>query len=542
MKNPFAPWILVLSLATMLVVANSYTANLVSQGAVNPTYVSLVEILIKLGVIKADKADLARDIVNERVKVDPFTFAIITPASTSTLVVATSTATTTDVVVATTTATTTSEEIGGTQEQEVVTPVAPRRRTTSGQSITAVSLALSTTSTSYNSFVYATTTVTGGGTLTYSYTDTNGGLQATSSSNTYSHQFTATGTQTITVNVLNNGTFATTTSANVTINSIVPGAPTIGTAATNTPAQAYVPYTAPASNGGSAITSYTVTSNPGSISTTTSSTTGAVVTGLTNGTAYTFTVLATNAVGNSASSSASNSVTPVAAGNVCGSGDTANMLAYWRFEEGTGSSVADVYGSNEGTLFETYTWGAGKVGNAISFDRSDWNAGGGYVDVGGGISGVLTEVTVVAWAKVHSAINTHGFLIARDRWDATGGFAIAYNGSNLYSFGTNSEQMNSATSPNVHDGSWHFVATVFKGSQYMRTYIDDALSAEDNSIALTQFEATAQPIIIGRQNDNDNDYYFDGLIDEVAIFDRALTTPELLNLYNTSNGGAAYCN
>jgi uncharacterized protein (TIGR02145 family) len=67
---------------------------------------------------------------------------------------------------------------------------------------------------------------------------------------------------------------------------------------------------APTNNGGSAITGYTVTSNPGGI-TATGATSPINVTGLTNGTAYTFTVVATNAVGNSVASSASTAVTPV---------------------------------------------------------------------------------------------------------------------------------------------------------------------------------------------------------------------------------------
>jgi hypothetical protein len=70
-----------------------------------------------------------------------------------------------------------------------------------------------------------------------------------------------------------------------------------------------VSWTAP-NNGGSAITGYTVTSNPGSITATTSGT-SVTVTGLTNGTAYTFTVRATNANGTNAASPASNSATPV---------------------------------------------------------------------------------------------------------------------------------------------------------------------------------------------------------------------------------------
>ena len=96
----------------------------------------------------------------------------------------------------------------------------------------------------------------------------------------------------------------------VAISLDVPGAPTIGTALGGN-AQASVAFTTPASNGGSAITGYTVTSLPGNI-TASGSSSPIVVTGLTNGTAYTFTVTATNAQGTGVASSPSNSVTPVA--------------------------------------------------------------------------------------------------------------------------------------------------------------------------------------------------------------------------------------
>ncbi|HBQ82564.1 MAG TPA: hypothetical protein DD745_06755 [Bacteroidales bacterium] len=99
-----------------------------------------------------------------------------------------------------------------------------------------------------------------------------------------------------------------TTSAPATV---VPGAPIIGTASAGN-AQATVTFTAPVSNGGSAITGYTVTSNPGSI-TASGSASPITVTGLTNGTAYTFTVTAKNASGTGPASLASNSVTPLAA-------------------------------------------------------------------------------------------------------------------------------------------------------------------------------------------------------------------------------------
>ena len=99
-----------------------------------------------------------------------------------------------------------------------------------------------------------------------------------------------------------------------------PNAPTIGTA-TAGDASATVTFTAPANVGGSAITQYTAQSNPGGVNATGASS-PIFITGLTNGTAYTFNVWALNSYGPSPAGGPSGSVTPTAIVGVFAGGST----------------------------------------------------------------------------------------------------------------------------------------------------------------------------------------------------------------------------
>lgn len=113
---------------------------------------------------------------------------------------------------------------------------------------------------------------------------------------------------TVTLTPSNSGSLTNPTALTYSATAIAPGAPT-SVSAVGGNAQATVSFTAPASNGGATITSYTVTSSPSNI-TASGSASPITVTGLTNGTPYTFTVTATNTAGTGSASASSNSVTP----------------------------------------------------------------------------------------------------------------------------------------------------------------------------------------------------------------------------------------
>ncbi len=123
----------------------------------------------------------------------------------------------------------------------------------------------------------------------------------------------------------------------------VPGAPT-GVTASAGDTTATVNWTAPSYDGGYAITGYTVTSSPGGlIGSSSGSQTTATVTGLTDGTPYTFTVTATNSIGTGPSSSPSTPVTPIgrpgAPTGVTAAPGNANALVTWNAPAANGSPI-----------------------------------------------------------------------------------------------------------------------------------------------------------------------------------------------------------
>ena len=120
-----------------------------------------------------------------------------------------------------------------------------------------------------------------------------------------------------------------------------PGAPAIGTATPGN-GQATIAFTAPASNGGSAITGYTATCNPGNITAPGGAlATSIVVPGLANGTPYTCSVTATNAIGTSVASGTVG-VTPFIPAVTAFSGPSAT---------GTGTINASFTGGGAGCSF-----------------------------------------------------------------------------------------------------------------------------------------------------------------------------------------------
>jgi hypothetical protein len=227
-----------------------------------------------------------------------------------------------------------------------------------------------------------------------------------------------------------------------------PNAPTIG-AASPGDTQATVTWTAPTNNGGSAITGYTITSTPGNITATAAAgATSGTVTGLTNGTSYTFTVHATNAIGNSPESAASNSVTPAAAAtnvrlNRVIQNCTESSGTPWKYTGAGGSGtdgtvgavsmVSKPSGVNGAAIFKVESVangfmvqiGTGNTVNAYSNNDCIWNNAGTYAVIpsGGSVASPLQNTVTAAtgdWLKIeHTNANTAADFTVTTVWSVS---------------------------------------------------------------------------------------------------------------------------
>ena len=209
---------------------------------------------------------------------------------------------------------------------------------------------------------------------------------------------------------------------------------------------------------------------------------------------------------------------------------SAGLVSWW---PGDGNAN-DIQDGNDGTLFNGATFALGRVGQAFSFDGVD-----DYVEVADSTNLDLGVFTAETWIKTTSTFSVGGFrtmfvkgIAFNENYGAylhtpTGKIRFQFTSAGPYHF------FDSGAS--VNDGIWHHVAVLYDGSQ-MRMYIDGVL---DSSFVPTGMPDTnTHALTFGQRSDPSQALYrWDGLIDELAIYNSALSAAEIQAIFNAGSAG-----
>lgn len=206
------------------------------------------------------------------------------------------------------------------------------------------------------------------------------------------------------------------------------------------------------------------------------------------------------------------------------------LAGYWRLDDGSGSSATDSSTSaNTGTLTNfpgSPTWTTGQIGGALDFDGTD-----DYIDLGTTLTSA-SAITVSAWVKGDANVDGMPIIGSINGEQGSNFQCLAYDnsGSENLSFGN----VGGGTGGNVTVAvtglgtTWHHVVYTNQGTRN-RIYLDGALMVESNSAALTT--NTESNVQIGRCVTGGGTTYFNGPLDEVRVYSRAISADEVVMLY-----------
>jgi hypothetical protein len=206
-----------------------------------------------------------------------------------------------------------------------------------------------------------------------------------------------------------------------------------------------------------------------------------------------------------------------------------NLVAYWKFDEGTGTTTADSSGNgNTGILTNGPMWSAGRIGNALYFDGTD-----DIVTVADSNSLHLSNAfTLSAWVNpAATSMDWNAILVKNSKYylyaSTTGGCG---NGSPMGGFST--QIINAVCQPSpLPANSWTHLTVTYDGSAL--TLYRDGVPVGVSPIS-GAFSFTTETLQIGGSKFGE---YFKGLIDEVRIYKTALSDTEIQTIYQQESIG-----
>ena len=201
----------------------------------------------------------------------------------------------------------------------------------------------------------------------------------------------------------------------------------------------------------------------------------------------------------------------------------ANLLAHWRFDEGTGTTVTDCSGNGNTGTFDG-SWSRGRFGSAGKFAAASTQevtvASSATLNMGTGNFSVALWVrtSTVAAAMLVSKYSTVGFFVGID--------AAGRVNCKVRDASTNVSVLSTGS---ITDGKWHLVVMTVDRSDAatgLKIHVDGLFNTQGQQGAGSIDNAEA--LYIGQLLSS---YYLTGEVDEVTIWKRIITAEEILRLW-----------
>jgi photosystem II stability/assembly factor-like uncharacterized protein len=246
-----------------------------------------------------------------------------------------------------------------------------------------------------------------------------------------------------------------------------------------------------------------------------------VTTALNAGTPYFWNVVAKNSAGSAPASSTWSFTTTSLTGP-----PTTGLIGYWNFDEGSGSVAHDTSGSGYNGVVSGATWTTGKINSALMFSVNTNSVTTPSIALGNTFS-------LSAWVNPTVLAQTSYVRIA-ETYYATGLYLGTNAAGTAYKFIlTNGSGVTGSCSGAVYgcaeggtiSSGWHLVTATYDGAT-ARLYVDNALVGSDTFTAPGN---TNLPLYIGHSVYGNG---YNGAIDEVRLYNRALTATEVTTIYN----------
>ncbi|WP_406099172.1 LamG-like jellyroll fold domain-containing protein [Streptomyces sp. NBC_01013] len=214
----------------------------------------------------------------------------------------------------------------------------------------------------------------------------------------------------------------------------------------------------------------------------------------------------------------------IAAGAAAGERDEIKGGSAWALDENKGTVAADSGPNHKDlTLSEGASWAAGVRGSALKF-----NGQGQYAQTDGPVVDTTGDYTVSAWASLDALPGNYATVVSQDGRRQENPFYLQY-GQGAFAFSTpGAHRARLEVKPEL--GRWYHLVGVRSGDE-IKLYVDGKLAA---TAAAGTADVSTGALAVGRAKwSGGNTDFWNGSVDQVAVYDKALTADEVSALHDT---------